>query len=98
MAQYDVYRSPAGGYLLDCQADMFSGLNTRITVPLLPEGMAPTPGKRLNPVFVIDGERHAMITQYAAAVEVRELGRRVTSLASSGYEISNALDLLLTGV
>jgi toxin CcdB len=98
MAQYDVYLNHAGGYLLDCQAGMFSDLNTRFTVPLLPEAMAPTPGRRLNPIFVIDGESHAMITQYAGAVEVRELGPRVASLEGFNYEISNALDLLLTGV
>lgn len=98
MARYDVYENPAGGYLLDCQADMFRDLNTRIAVPLLREDAAPKPGQRLNPVFTIEGERHAMVTQYAAAVEVRELGRRVTSLAKFDYEIGNALDLLLTGV
>lgn len=98
MARFDVYRNPAGGYLLDCQANMFSDLNTRLAVPLLPESIAPTPGRRLNPIFAIEGERHAMITQYAAAVEVRELGPRVTSLAEFEYEIGNALDLLITGV
>ncbi len=98
MARYDVYRSPAGGYLLDCQADMFSGLNTRFTVPPLPDQLAPTPGRRLNPIFVIEGERHAMVTQFAGALEVRELGPLVTSLMQFDYEIGNALDLLITGV
>lgn len=39
-----------------------------------------------------------MITQYAGAVEVRELGRKVASLAAHDREIMNALEFLLTEV
>jgi toxin CcdB len=36
MARLDVYRNGADGYLLDVQADIVYGLNTRLTVPLMP--------------------------------------------------------------
>ncbi|MBS1183360.1 MAG: plasmid maintenance protein CcdB, partial [Proteobacteria bacterium] len=37
MARFDVFPNPGGsGYLLDVQADLLDGLNTRIVVPLLP--------------------------------------------------------------
>lgn len=99
MARHDVHRRVGGGgYLLDCQADLLNGLNTRFVVPLLPQDAAPRPAARLNPVFTIEGAPHVMVTQYAAAVELRELGEKVVSLADRGHDIQNALDLLLTGV
>jgi toxin CcdB len=99
MARFDVYRSGAEkGLLLDCQADLLSALETRLVVPLLLPPDAPAPARHLNPSFEIDGERHIMVTQYAAAMEVRELGPKVASLAGRDHEIMNALDFLLTGV
>ncbi|AKM07208.1 CcdB family protein [Pelagerythrobacter marensis] len=99
MAQFDVYANRSGrGFLLDCQADLLSHLNVRFVVPLLLPGDGPVPARHLNPAFEIDGELHLMVTQYAGAVELRELGRRVTSLAKHNREIMNALDFLLTGV
>jgi toxin CcdB len=98
MARYDVYRGLRGGYLLDCQADLFRDFDTRLVVPLLPEDEAPIAAKRLNPVFEIEGRRHVMMTQYAGAIEVRELGPKTTSLSSFDFQIDNALDLLIGGV
>ena len=70
MARFDVYARPGGaaGYVLDVQADILNGLNTRIVVPLLPLSEAPMPAKRLNPVFELEAERHVMVTQFLAAV------------------------------
>lgn len=99
MARFDVHRRPSGtGLLLDCQADLLGHLNTRFVVPLLPERDAPRPATRLNPLFEIGGERFVMVTQFAAAVHVRELGPAVLSLAGRDSEILNALDMLLTGI
>jgi toxin CcdB len=39
-----------------------------------------------------------MVTQFAAAIEVRELGACIGSLAQHDSQIANALNLLLTGV
>jgi toxin CcdB len=99
VAQFDVYESGFGrGLLLDCQADLLSHLNTRFVAPLLRAEEAPKPARRLNPSFGIGGEIYVMVTQYAGAVERRELGAKLTSLADRDREIMNALDLLLTGV
>lgn len=49
-------------------------------------------------MFDIAGARHVMVTQFAAAIELRELGPVVASLANERREIMNALDMLLTGV
>ena len=99
MAWLDVHANAFGhGLLLICQADLLSDLNTRLAVPLLPPEQAPKPAGRLNPFFEIDGETYVMVTQYAGAVELRELGLKVASLATRDREIMNALDLLISGV
>ncbi|WP_081105735.1 CcdB family protein [Gluconobacter oxydans] len=59
--------------------------------------MAPKPAKRLNPVFVIDDQSFVMMTQFMAAVPGRDLKKVVTSLSLSQEEITQAIDLLLTG-
>lgn len=98
MAKFDVYRLPGGqGYLLDCQADLLSGLNSRFAVPLLPVDAAPQPAARLNPLFEIEGKPHIMVTQFAATVPVSELKARVMSLGDEAFTISNALDMLISG-
>ena len=99
MARFDVHANPDGpGYLLDCQADLLSHLTTRFVVPLLPLVLAPKPAARLNPVFPIGNAEHVMVTQFAAAVERRELGERVASLADAHEVIVAALDMLVTGI
>lgn len=97
MARFDVYRHAGTGYLLDCQADVLSRLNTRLVVPLLPHDEGPPPITRLNPPFTIAGERVVMYTQFASAVPAKELKRPVASLIEDDRTIMNALDMLLTG-
>ena len=99
MPQFDVHRHPdAVGYLLDCQADVLSGYSTRLVVPLQPQDVAPKAAGRLNPIFDLDGERLVMVTQFAAAMPIRELGPALFSLGPRKYDIIGALDVLLTGV
>ena len=98
MAKFDVFRRRSGaGYLLDCQADLLDELNTRFVVPLLPAREAPKPAARLNPVFELEGESHVMLTQFAAAIPVAELGEKVASLSDRDIDILNALDMLISG-
>ncbi|HEV2817673.1 MAG TPA: CcdB family protein [Allosphingosinicella sp.] len=97
MARFDVYpRRDGAGYLLDCQADVLGGFDTRFVVPLLPAKGAQH-ATRLHPLFDVQDEPVIMVTQLAAAVPVRELGRPVGSLADQHAIIMNALDMLLTG-
>ena len=98
MARFDVYARPGSpGFLLDCQAELLSDLNTRFVVPLLPEAAAPRPAAQLNPVFEIGGLEVVMVTQFAAAISARELGEPVGTLAGRQREILNALDMLISG-
>lgn len=99
MARFDVYALARGGALVvDCQADLLGGLKTRVVVPLIAESAAPKPAQRLNPVLVVGGERYVLMTQFLAAVEVRELGDKVGSLESESETVLGALDFLLTGI
>nr|CRY94167.1 hypothetical protein [uncultured prokaryote] len=98
MARFDVYARPGGaGYVLDVQADILNGLNTRIVVPLLPLSEAPMPAKRLNPVFEIEAEPHVMVTQFLAAVPRTLLRSPVANLGEQDSEIMAALDMVLVG-
>ena len=97
MAQFDVYRL-GGGLVVDCQSDLLGHLNTRIVVPLIPRDEAPVPARRFNPIFRIEGADHVMATQFASAVERRQLGEIVASLADRSFEITDAFDVLLSGV
>ncbi len=99
MARYDVFASPdRAGYLLDVQADLLESLNTRLVVPLMPISAAPTPAKRLNPVFDIQSERYVMVTQFLSAVPASILKTPIASLTKNDTEITGALDMALTGV
>lgn len=95
MARYDIHRRLDGpGYLLDLQANILRDLNTRFVAPLLPRAEAPRPAARLNPVFIIEGQPHVMVTQFAGAVRVSDLGPCVGSLMAEDTAIVAALDLL----
>ena len=98
MARFDVHENPEGpGYLLDCQADILSDLNTRFVVPLLPPEYAPLPSRRLNPSLNVEGTEMVMMTHFAASVPRTALGPAVQSLADEDRIIMNAFDMLLTG-
>ena len=97
MARFDVHVGARGkGYLLDCQTDLLSHLETRVVVPLLPAKGLPA-ATRLNPVFEIEASPVVMSTQLIFAIPVEHLGRRVASLAKEHLTILNALDMLISG-
>lgn len=99
MARFGVHRLRDGeGCALDCQADSLSHLNTRLMVPLWPQDRAPLPIRRLNPIFHVNGESLMMVTQFAAALPISEIGPAVQSLAEHDMTIMAALDMLLTGI
>lgn len=97
MARFDFHPFGAG-FLLDVQADLMDGLNTRVAVPLLPADDAPKPAHRLNPVFTIADRDYVMATQFMAAVPVADLAGRAGSLAHERYAIKAAIDMVFDGV
>jgi toxin CcdB len=97
MAQYDVHRI-GDGLVVDCQSDLLAHIASRFVVPLVPRAEAPVPAGRLNPAFQIDGLAHIMVTEAAAAVPAKALGPVVESLRDRSFEITDALDVLISGV
>jgi hypothetical protein len=60
--------------------------------------MVAMPARRFNPVFAIGAADYVMRTQFIAAVESRLLGNVVGSLADHSFEITDAIDILISGV
>lgn len=98
MAQFDVHRTSDGALVVDIQADVLSGLNTRVVVPLIPVGSGLPTLRQLNPEIVIEGNSYLLATQYLSAVRTSDLGEVAGSLKPIDHRISLALDLLLHGV
>ena len=97
MAQFDVRRL-GDGLVVDCQSDLLNHIDTRFVVPLASDEFAAIAVRRLNPAFEIAGKTCIMVTQQAAAVPRIELGEVVTSLPDRSSEITDALDVLISGV
>jgi toxin CcdB len=98
MARFDVYQlQPSGTLVLDCQADLLSDLQTRFIIPLLPATNSPKAADRLNPIFDINGNEMVLFPQFAATVNMRELGNSIYSLANADAQIFAAIDMLVSG-
>jgi len=97
MAQFDVHRL-GDALVLDCQSDLLSHIGSRLVVPLVRQTEAPTPANRLNPIFGIDGANYVMMTESAGAIQTRQLGPVIASLADRSFDITGALDVLISGV
>ena len=98
MAQFDVHALSKSRLVIDCQSALLSHLESRLVVPLIPKSAAPTPARRLNPTFEIRDIDYVMLTQFCGAIDRRQLGDVVTSLADRSFEITDALDVLISGV
>lgn len=103
MARFDVYRNPNRRSrervpcLLDIQADLLSGLATRLVIPLIAATEFGQPVEKLNPVFRIGGRAHVMATAEMAAIPIKNIGERVVSLEQHSAEILAAVDFLISG-
>ena len=97
MAQFHVYRVANGPLVLDLQTDLID-TGTRVVAPLLPLATGPKEIGRLEPVFDIAGEAHALHTAEMAAVPSGLLrGEAVADLSRFDYEIRGALDMVFSG-
>lgn len=96
MARFDVYRI-AGGLVVDVQANLLSGLRTRVVVPLIPLHAAPQPAGRLNPVLDLNGELFALQPQFVTAVDRNELSQPVDNILRHYDRIVAALDMVFLG-
>lgn len=104
MAQCDVFLNEAvetrasTPYLLDLQADLLSGLDTRLVAPLMRREFLRERIRRLHPEFEIDGEILVLATHLAAAIRKSELRKLKTNLSHWREVVVNAIDVIVSGV
>ncbi|MEP0707594.1 MAG: CcdB family protein [Parvibaculum sp.] len=105
MAALDIHTNPEPRtratlpYVIEIQADLLSGLNTRMVAPLAPvrnfQGAVP----RLNPTIEVAGEPHVLLIQQMAALPRRLLAATpVANAEAQRYDIIAAVDFLVTGI
>ena len=104
MAQLDVYANanPASRtaipFLLDVQADLLSGLGTRVVVPLYRAELAPGRGMtRLTPRLEFQGQTYLAMVPELAGISRRALGPLAGNLIAQREVLLAALDFLFTG-
>ncbi len=95
MAQYDVFRLADGSLVVDCQSDYLDAYETRFVAPLIEYHPGMITMSRLHPRFKVGDEDVVMVTQFATAVQSRELRFRVGSLEAERLQITGALDVLI---
>lgn len=105
MSQYTVHRNlnpnsrQSAPLLLDVQANLLDMLPTRVTIPLIPRDKFTFPLIRaLNPVLLIDGEAHVLVTQALAPSTRQTIGPAVLDASDHQHDIVAAIDCLLSGV
>ena len=83
--------------MLDLQTDLID-TGSRVVAPLIPVSEGPEVIGRLEPVFRIHGEDHALHTAEMAAIPSALLrGPLVADLSGSYDEIRSALDMVFSG-
>jgi toxin CcdB len=105
VARFDIYPNPGQTkksvvpFLLDVQANLLSGLDSRVVVPLRRVDCFDkvTLPKNLSPVFEVAGVSCFMETPKLAAVPAKILKTPIASLAQHHTIITDALDFLLLG-
>lgn len=85
-------------FVVNCQSDLLDSYSTRFVIPLGPAALEKLSSRRLNPIFHHDGQALVLLTHFATTVPRSELGPALTSLAHRSFEITDAIDVLLSGV
>ena len=105
MAQFDVHRNIGRQrecipFVVVVQSSLFDKYRRRVVVPLVSKNALGNElamaGRRLNPVFSIEGMDVVLHPLEIVSVATDQLGAKVCSLAAQGIQITDALDELLT--
>jgi len=86
-------------YLIDIQHALLDGLNSRLVIPLSKQSsLNNLSAKKLCPVFQINNDMFVLLTHQMTTVPKSILKTEVTSLESQRYEITGAIDFLVSGI
>lgn len=99
MAQFDVMEihDPVSvRFVVVLQADFYADLPTVLVIPMEPVSKS-TPYAAINPIIAINGVDYVVKVQETGSMPTERLGRVIESLGEQRYEITNALDRLISG-
>ncbi len=85
-------------YLVDIQASLLDGLQTRVVVPLAKLSPSRKVMQGVTPIVEIGTDQYLLMTPQLAGIAARDLGPAVDSLANQRDVITAALDFLFFGI
>jgi toxin CcdB len=102
MAQFDVHRNSGHNqaaipYVVIVQSAIFDAYKRRVVIPLVRSSyLDAVTLPRFNPTFEIEDITVVLHPLEIVSIDVKALGELVTSLATDGQRIIDALDELIT--
>jgi toxin CcdB len=96
MPRFDVYQL-GGLMVVDVQTDYLPTMATRLVIPLETLQNAPQRAPRLNPIVEVDGQRFVLIPQQMSSIPIQALRDKVGSLSGQSDDVTDAIQVLLTG-
>ena len=95
----DVSSNDTYPYFIDIQNSLLNGLNSRLVIPLSKQtSLNNIAAKKLCPVLQINNESFVLLTHQMTTVPVSILKTKVISLESHRYEITDAIDFIISGI
>ena len=86
-------------YLLDVQANLLEGLQTRVVAPLTKAtALQKKAIKHVTPLISFDGEKYLLLIPQLSGIAKADLGTRAGELNRYRDEIVAALDFLFLGI
>ncbi|MEQ1516339.1 MAG: CcdB family protein [Usitatibacteraceae bacterium] len=104
MAQFDIYRNPnpngrtAAPYVVALQSDFLEQLPSRWVAPLKPSKNIALRVEGLMPEVELEGKKFTVFMYESGAVPTQMLGSSVGSLESHRFELTRAIDILVSGI
>lgn len=105
MSQFSVYLNEDDSsnetypYFIDIQNSLLDDLNSRLVIPLSKQSsLNNISAKKLCPVLQVNNESFVLLTHQITTVPKSILKTKVISLESYRYEITDAIDFLISGI
>ena len=105
MSQFTVYINEDDSsndtypYFIDIQNSLLDDLNSRLVIPLsMPSSINNIPAKKLCPILQINNESYILLTHQMTSVPSSILKTKLISLESYRYEITDAIDFIISGI
>ena len=105
MSQFTVYLNEDDSsndtypYFIDIQNSLLDDLNSRLVIPLSKQStLNNISAKKLCPVIQINDDSFVLLTHQMTSVPKSILKTKVISVESYRYEITDAIDFLISGI